>query len=140
MNEATPVSYTAVCERVGRWWEITVPELDEVTQTRTLDEVPETVVDLVATMTGADPASVEVNVTAHEAPGLAATADPELVPSIVGQLWNHPRVGEFVRTTWNQTVLPVDTRLAFIESLADKLSLWDELADGDDVGEARRRA
>jgi len=39
-----------------------VPELDEVTQAHTLDEVPETVADLVATMTGADPTTVQVKV------------------------------------------------------------------------------
>jgi hypothetical protein len=51
---------------------ITVPELDAggVTQARTLDEVQETVADLVATMTGADPANVEVTVQAHAGPGL----------------------------------------------------------------------
>jgi hypothetical protein len=49
-----------------------VPELEAggVTQARTLDEVPETIADLVATMTGADPGSVEVNVRAHAGPGL----------------------------------------------------------------------
>jgi hypothetical protein len=66
------VAYTAICEREGDWWVITVPELAAggVTQARTLDEVPETVADLVATMTGADPGSVEVNVRAHAGPGL----------------------------------------------------------------------
>ena len=66
------VAYTAVCQREGDWWVITVPELDAagVTQARTLDEVPETVADLVATMTGADPADVEVTVQAHAGPGL----------------------------------------------------------------------
>ena len=66
------VAYTAVCEREGDWWVITVPELEAggVTQARTLDEVPETVADLVATMTGVDPASVEVTVHAHAGPGL----------------------------------------------------------------------
>ena len=67
------VVYTAVCEREGDWWLVTVPELDAggVTQARTLDDVPETVADLVATMTGADPADIEVNVRAHAGPGLA---------------------------------------------------------------------
>jgi hypothetical protein len=62
------MTYTAVCERVGNWWEITVPELDEMTQARHLDDVPATVADLVALMTGADPASVEVDVHAHAEP------------------------------------------------------------------------
>ena len=77
MNEARPVTYTAVCERVGRWWEITVPELDEVTQARTLDEVPETVADLVATMTGADPTTVQVKVEAEAGPGLTPAEPPD---------------------------------------------------------------
>lgn len=63
-----PVTYTAVCERVGGWWEITVPELDEMTQARHLDDVPSTVADLVALMTGTDPGNVEVDVQAHAQP------------------------------------------------------------------------
>jgi hypothetical protein len=67
-------AYTAMCEREDGWWVVTVPELEYggTTQARTLDEVPATVADLVATMTGADPATVEVHVKAHEGPGLAA--------------------------------------------------------------------
>jgi hypothetical protein len=70
------VAYTAVCQREGDWWVVTVPELEAggVTQGRTLDEVPETVADLVATMTGADPASVEITVQAHAGPGLNQAA------------------------------------------------------------------
>ena len=51
MDEAR---YTAICEREGDWWVITVPELESgrVTQARTLAEVPATVRDLVALMTG----------------------------------------------------------------------------------------
>lgn len=62
---------TAICEREYDWWVVTVPELEygRVTQARTLDEVPATVVDLVATMTGAGPETVEVNVKAHSRPG-----------------------------------------------------------------------
>lgn len=50
---------------------ITVPELDlgAVTQARTLDEVPATVADLVALMTDADPATVEVDMRVHATPG-----------------------------------------------------------------------
>lgn len=68
MTAPAPVTYTAICERVGHWWEITVPELDEVTQARTLDEVPATVADLVALMTDTDPASVKVKVEASTRP------------------------------------------------------------------------
>jgi hypothetical protein len=58
-----PVTYTAVCQRAGDWWEITVPELPSgrVTQARKLADVDATVKDLVALMTGADPASIEVS-------------------------------------------------------------------------------
>lgn len=66
-HKADIMTYTAICHREGRWWVITVPELESgrVTQARSLDEVPATVADLVATMTGADPAMVEVDVKAH---------------------------------------------------------------------------
>ena len=69
---APVTTYTAVCEREGDWWVITVPELEAggVTQARTLDEVPATVADLVALMTDADPGSVEVDMKVHAGPGL----------------------------------------------------------------------
>jgi hypothetical protein len=60
VDEREPVIYTARCKRAGRWWEITVPELDEVTQARTIDERSATVTDLVALMTDVDPAKVRV--------------------------------------------------------------------------------
>ena len=62
------MTYTAVCERAGKWWEITVPELPagRVTQARDLDDVDATVKDLVALMTGADPESVDVHVKVIE--------------------------------------------------------------------------
>jgi hypothetical protein len=65
-------TYTALCEREGRWWVITVPELPAggVTQARTLDQVPAVVADLVATMAGADRATVEVNMRVHAGPEL----------------------------------------------------------------------
>jgi hypothetical protein len=70
-GRADSVVYTAVCEREGDWWVITVPELEAggVTQARALDEVPGIVADLVATMTGADPANVEVDVHAPRGAG-----------------------------------------------------------------------
>jgi hypothetical protein len=65
-------TYTALCEREGRWWVVTVPELPSggFTQARTLDQVPAVVADLVATMTGADRAAVEVNMRVHAGPEL----------------------------------------------------------------------
>lgn len=73
ITKANSSTYTALCEREGGWWVITVPELESgrVTQARTLDQVPGVVADLVATMTGADRASVEVDVRAHAGPDLA---------------------------------------------------------------------
>lgn len=72
MAPVTTTTYTAICEREGDWWLITVPELDSggVTQARTLDEVPATVADLVALMTDADPAIIEVNMKVHAGPGI----------------------------------------------------------------------
>lgn len=62
----TTTTYTAICQQVGKWWEITVPELDHgrVTQARSLDDVEATVRDLVVTMTGAQPTDVRVDVQA----------------------------------------------------------------------------
>lgn len=62
----TKTTYTAICERVDSWWEITVPELASggVTQARSLDDVAAMVKDLVVAMTGVDPESVEVDVQA----------------------------------------------------------------------------
>lgn len=67
MTIVPAATYSAVCRREGDWWVITVPELESggVTQARTLDEVPATVADLVALMTGADPTTVEVVVQVH---------------------------------------------------------------------------
>ena len=68
-EKADPITYTAICHREGPWWVITVPELESgsVTQARTLDEVPATVADLVATMTGIERSAVEVDVKAPHA-------------------------------------------------------------------------
>lgn len=55
-------TYTAICERVGRWWEVTVPEIDDVTQVKRLDQVEETVSSLVRLMTDVHPDSVRVEV------------------------------------------------------------------------------
>jgi predicted RNase H-like HicB family nuclease len=65
------MTYTAICERDGDWWVITVPELESggVTQARTLDEVPATVADLVALMTDTGPVDITLDMKirgAHE--------------------------------------------------------------------------
>jgi hypothetical protein len=58
------VTYTAQIRRAGRWWEITVPELESgrVTQARRLADVDDTVRDLVSLMTGTDPDRIGVRV------------------------------------------------------------------------------
>ena len=68
-STSTPMTYTAVCQQAGTWWEITVPELDEVTQAPCLGDVPAAVADLVADTTGADPASVRVEMQAQVVAG-----------------------------------------------------------------------
>ena len=56
-------TYTVVCKRVGRWWEITVPELDgRVTQARRLDQVDEMVRSLVSLILDVPGDSFEVAV------------------------------------------------------------------------------
>ena len=72
-STSAPVTYTAVCQQAGPWWEITVPELDETTQARRLGDVPAAVTDLVALTTGADPASIRVEMEATVAAGPAST-------------------------------------------------------------------
>jgi phenylpyruvate tautomerase PptA (4-oxalocrotonate tautomerase family) len=71
---STPLTYTAVCQRAGPWWEITVPELDETTQAPRLRDVPATVADLVAHTTGADPQSIRVEMEAQVAAGPGVSA------------------------------------------------------------------
>ncbi|MGH3266904.1 MAG: hypothetical protein ACRDNS_33550 [Trebonia sp.] len=57
-------AYTAICERAGKWWEITVPELPSggVTQAKRLDQVPETVRSLVHLMTGTEPGEIRMEI------------------------------------------------------------------------------
>jgi predicted RNase H-like HicB family nuclease len=83
---APVTAYTAICEREDDWWVVTVPELESgrVTQARTLDEVPATVADLVATMTGADPKTIEVNVQAHSRPGSRILWPALLAAGLIG--------------------------------------------------------
>lgn len=59
---AAVTSYTVNCERVGRWWEVTVPEIDDVTQVKRLDQVEDAVSSLVHLMTGAYPDAVKLEV------------------------------------------------------------------------------
>jgi predicted RNase H-like HicB family nuclease len=55
--------YTAVARRSGRWWAITVPELDGVfSQARRLDGVERMARDAIELMLEADPASFDIEV------------------------------------------------------------------------------
>jgi hypothetical protein len=88
-EKASKLTYTAVCNREGSWWVITVPELESgrVTQARSLDEVPATVADLVATMTGADLASIEVDVKARAGIDTTRLGLAAAVAVAAGVLW-----------------------------------------------------
>jgi hypothetical protein len=73
---AVTMTYTAICKRADDWWEITVPELEsgQVTQAARLEDVEDTVKDLVALMTDVEPEDVVVDVHAlgrHDYRGLA---------------------------------------------------------------------
>ncbi len=72
-------TYTAVCERVGRWWEITVPELDgRLTQARRLDQVEEMVRSLVSLIVDIPADSFEVAIQ----PNLPSSASDEVRQAI----------------------------------------------------------
>jgi len=55
---------TATAERDGRWWVITIPDVEGGihTQARRLDQVPAMAADAVSSVLGIDPESVEVTV------------------------------------------------------------------------------
>jgi hypothetical protein len=68
-------TYTAVCERVGGWWEVTVPELGgRVTQAKRLDQVDEMVRSLVSLIVDIPVDSFDVAVK----PVLPASANEEV--------------------------------------------------------------
>jgi hypothetical protein len=83
---STPVTYTAICQQAGPWWEITVPELDETTQARRLGDVPATVTDLVVLTTGADPASIQVEMEAQVAAGPGVDASGWLKAAVAAAI------------------------------------------------------
>jgi predicted RNase H-like HicB family nuclease len=136
------VAYTAVCEREGGSWVITVPELEAggVTQARTLDEVPETVADLVAMMTGVEPADVEVEVRAHAGPGLefrtsaSRTAGSRLVIGLASLL---ARLGR--RLDGSSAVeRRLDELRAHVEALHKHLTSRSAKDRGDDASRGRK--
>lgn len=54
-------AYRARATREGKFWLLTVPELDVVTQTRRLTDAEEMVRDLIVTWLDVDPASITVD-------------------------------------------------------------------------------
>ena len=56
------VSYGVTARREGRWWELRVPDLDLVTQSRRLARAEATARDLIATWLDVDPRSFDVQV------------------------------------------------------------------------------
>jgi hypothetical protein len=70
------MNVTAVCERSGSWWAVTVLEIEGgFTQAKRLDQVPAMVADLVSLATGVPEADVHVEVKAE-------------VPAVARQLWD----------------------------------------------------
>jgi hypothetical protein len=63
-------SYKVEVERDGRWWIITVPELDQVTQARRVNEIEDMARSLIAVSTDAPLADVQVQVVSIVIPGV----------------------------------------------------------------------
>ena len=55
-------TYRAVVEREGRFWIIRLPELGQVTQAETLDEVEEMAIDLASLWTETDARQITVDI------------------------------------------------------------------------------
>jgi len=62
---AAMTRYTAIAEREGSWWVITVPELDITTQARRIDLIEHMARDLVAIWLEVGPDSFDVDVSVH---------------------------------------------------------------------------
>lgn len=73
------MNVTAICQRSGGWWAVTVPEVaGAFTQARRLDQVPAMVADAVSLLTDVDASEVVV------------TVEPQL-NSDAPALWAHAR-------------------------------------------------
>lgn len=59
----TKREFEAVAHKEGKWWEIHIHELDQVTQTRKATDIEYMALDLAAAVTGLDPEEITVNVT-----------------------------------------------------------------------------
>ena len=73
------MNVTAICERSGDWWAVTVPEVDGLfTQAKRLDQVPAMVADAAALLAGVPADDVHVTVKAE-------------LPAVARQLWDDSR-------------------------------------------------
>jgi len=61
-------NYTVEVHRDGRWWMISVPEIDQVTQARRISEVEDMARSLIAVSTDAPITDVAVHVTSIKLP------------------------------------------------------------------------
>lgn len=65
------MNVTAQCERSGRWWAVSIPEVPGAfTQARRLDQVPDQAADAVATLCDIPVDSINVTLS-FDAPGVA---------------------------------------------------------------------
>jgi predicted XRE-type DNA-binding protein len=65
-------SFEATVTREGRWWMITIPALDAVTQARSIKEVQLMATEVVAALLDVDPGEVSVSLT-YELPAAVAS-------------------------------------------------------------------
>jgi predicted RNase H-like HicB family nuclease len=69
------MNVTAMCERSGDWWAVSVPEVEGAfTQAKRLDQVPGMVADAIEVLTGTPAAQVSVTVDAR-VPGTSAAEE-----------------------------------------------------------------
>ena len=66
-------TFDAIASREGRWWLVRVPELDAVTQARSIREIPLMATDLVAALLDVEEADVTVNLSYEIPEAIAAT-------------------------------------------------------------------
>jgi predicted RNase H-like HicB family nuclease len=67
-------TFTALCERAGRWWTIRIPQIDGLTaQARTLDQAEMMSRQVIARHLGVPPESISIDVI-HDAPAPVAQA------------------------------------------------------------------
>jgi predicted RNase H-like HicB family nuclease len=80
------MNVTAVCERSGDWWAVSVPEVEGAfTQAKRLDQVPGMVADAIEVLTGTPAAQVSVTVDAR-VPGTSAAEELKAAAQLEDQV------------------------------------------------------